>query len=733
MGLEYVLEASNLTCDYSNSDDKIRGVVVDHVAIPRVGVTVIVGPSGCGKSTLLSLLSGIRQPTAEQAKAKLIFSDVENGQTFNLLENNRAAVGRLGYVFQEPHLIKDISAKSNAEIAQKLLRVKDTLFDVLELAKEFELNDVINQRSDTLSGGQAQRVAIVRALAINPDILICDEPTSSLDEETGRLLLNRISLWAEQNQKAVLWVTHNLEQAAEFSDHLILVQDGRLKVKKNGSPFIIKDLDYEKKLIILRSGKVIDTDEASQIQKNNKTISELKPNAGNWLNYVFKIVFEYFYLSNNGNETEKPVSFFRKSFWRPLKKSNFTFLITLSILVFTMLLKAHSIGSNYFDQQLSKPEVSHFTFEKGVSGNYPLNFANVNSWKSAMAARVGNDHLGGVIFPRREDFLKKIIPSKNETCDRFNLDGAGNSTRPEVKPLIIFNQNEPLYKDLINSNSGNVNLKRVVFATADLRASLGQNEVKYLCFDIEGTYVPLKIQWLTHKIPGGSDRTFFMGITEQALRYWYNKTENMPTYDRWNFNYVAVYFTKENLTGVLCAFEPGKCFSDKEKNFKPLFTEPEEDILLNKDVFKQISQFSLQARLAQTAVIVLVICFSLVMGAALMFATSSEVKTQERSLAILRAFGVSGLKITLIFQMRSLIQLAYSTLFAVLVFIILLVSAEYFQALREISENLNLSLTVIDLLLPTAFTLIITQMITFVVVMVWSNRNKYVAEKLQGL
>ena len=222
MTTDFVLKASDLVCNYSDNPTEIKGVVVDHVVIPRTGVTVIVGPSGCGKSTLLSLLSGIRKPTNISRNTELTFKDREGLNELNLLKNNRAAEGLLGYVFQEPHLIKDISAKSNAEIAQKLLDVQYSPFSVDELVSEFELSEVIDQRSDTLSGGQAQRVAIVRALCINPDLLVCDEPTSSLDEETGKLLLNRIKVWADQNQKAVLWVTHNLEQAAEFSDYLII-------------------------------------------------------------------------------------------------------------------------------------------------------------------------------------------------------------------------------------------------------------------------------------------------------------------------------------------------------------------------------------------------------------------------------------------------------------------------------------------------------------------------------
>ena len=720
---EYVLEASDLICNYSDNDSQIRGVMVDRVTIPRVGITVIVGPSGCGKSTLLSLLSGIRKPTTVTQYSELIFNGREFGDKRDLLSNNRAAEGRLAYVFQEPHLIKDISARSNAEIAQKLLNIQYSPFDVEKLANEFELNEVIDQRSDTLSGGQAQRIAIVRALCINPDLLICDEPTSSLDEDTGKLLLQRIKLWAEQNQKAVLWVTHNLEQAAEFSDHLITVKEGKLHVTDDGSPLDLTNLSYEEKLLKLRGEVVPASTHKTAIPGNDNHIENFVITSG-WLRYVLKTVVEYFYMSNSRVPIITTPNSFWRALWRPLKKSNFTFLIALSILVFTMLLKAETIGSKFFDDQLSKPEVSHFTFSKGESGKFALNFKNLNNIKKVISSRVESSGKA-VIFPRREDFLRDIIPSDKGSCDRFNMGGSEYATRPYKSRLIVFDENEPLYTELVKMPENNVDLRSVVFGTPDLKASFAGQEIKFLCLDIDGTFVPFHIQWIDTKLPGGSDRTFFIGMTEQGFMHWSQRTKSI-NFPNLTYSYAAVYFQKNNINDVLCAFEKTeRCALD------PILKSS--DILLNKDVFKQISQFSLQARLAQSAIIVLVICFSLVMIASLMFATSSEVKTQEKSLAILRAFGVTGIKITTIFQMRSIIQLAYSLFFASVVFCGLAVILQYLTPPEGFVDGLNISLSLQDLAVPTLLTFVITQLVTFVVVISWSSRNKYVAEKLQGL
>jgi ABC-type lipoprotein release transport system permease subunit len=123
----------------------------------------------------------------------------------------------------------------------------------------------------------------------------------------------------------------------------------------------------------------------------------------------------------------------------------------------------------------------------------------------------------------------------------------------------------------------------------------------------------------------------------------------------------------------------------------------------------------------------------MVMIASLMFATTSEVKTQEKSLAILRAFGVTGSKITTIFQLRSVVQLGYSLLFSVIVYGCFKVLLSNLLELEEIVDGLSLTLSFKDLLLPTLLTFAITQFVSWIVVIRWSNRNKFVAEKLQGL
>jgi ABC-type lipoprotein release transport system permease subunit len=121
------------------------------------------------------------------------------------------------------------------------------------------------------------------------------------------------------------------------------------------------------------------------------------------------------------------------------------------------------------------------------------------------------------------------------------------------------------------------------------------------------------------------------------------------------------------------------------------------------------------------------------MASALGFAMSAEVKAQEKSLAILRAFGVSGIKVASIFQLRTFIQLAYATAISGIVFWALKIYLESIINDQPWATGFNLTLGISDLIVPVLLTFLITQFVTISVVLIWSQKNRYVAEKLQGL
>ena len=730
MNTRFVLKASNLECDYSQNEDSTKGIVVNNVQIPSVGITVIVGPSGSGKSTLLSLLSGIRRPTSDTEGGVLKFHSSHGGDEIDLLASGSSGKANLGFVFQEPHLIKEISGRSNAEIVAQLLARNNAVVNVDKLANDFGVKPVLGQRADTLSGGQAQRIAIVRALTVNPDILVCDEPTSSLDEDTGIKLLSSISEWANSNGKAVLWVTHNLQQAATYSDYLIKVKGGELDVNSDGTPHDLRKKTYDQKLSILRGAKAT---EGASLKPKRVTPALFESGhtdstGTSWGSFIARIVIEYFYLGNNPSvEVSNSFQLFRKRWWAPLLKTNLIALIALGILVFSMLLKAQNAGSVYFEEQLSKPEVSHFTVEGEL---FKLKRDNIKTLKLSFK-KVENTFGAPVIFPRRERLFNDIIPSSVDDCDSHNSSSAGLATQPIQASLLTFDQHEPLYENLASKLPSKEALVSTLFATNDLLARFpDQKKSDFLCLMIDRVYVPFKIFWMNKKakIPGGSDRTFFMGITETAFREASRKTQS-TNFQYLHYNNVAIYFNEDNKDNVMCKIRTSE--SCQKNQIFPV-GEPG-SFKVNDDVFAQIDQFLTISYLAQRAILVLVGSFILVMASALGFAMSAEVKAQEKSLAILRAFGVSGIKVASIFQLRTFIQLAYTTAISGIVFWALKIYLESIINDQPWATGFNLTLGISDLIVPVLLTFLITQFVTISVVLIWSQKNRYVAEKLQGL
>ena len=398
---EFVLEAKDLICDYSLDGKDVRGVIVDGLKIPKVGVTVIFGSSGSGKSTLLSLIAGSRKPTQINATTSLKFSKNDSVQ-IDLLQNNLASRGSFGFIFQEPNLIKSISARSNAEIAQRYVGESLSNPKIDELATEFEVLDVLEQRADTLSGGQAQRIAVIRALALDPDILVCDEPTSSLDEETGNKLLEHICDWAHNKGKCVLLVTHNLEQAAKFGDYFIRIDRGRPEDLNNGEPVCLADASIEDKLTYLRTRKLIVSSRKILLKPNGETAAfDRKKGILGSLRFTWQIMLESFYLRKTQKKESSHTAMVLRAWYAPLGNVSIVGLLALGLIVFTALFKTQTVGTQYFERELSRPELRHFTIQQN---QVELNLQSTSTISNALNSRVKAVD-GPVMFTRRQTFI----------------------------------------------------------------------------------------------------------------------------------------------------------------------------------------------------------------------------------------------------------------------------------------------------------------------------------------
>ena len=189
---------------------------------------IIVGPSGAGKTTLLNMLGGMDSCTS----GTIILDGKEiSGLTRKELTQYRRH--DIGFVFQFYNLVQNLTAKENVELAAQIC--KDPM-DATEALRLVGLEKRANNFPSQLSGGEQQRVSIARAIAKNPKLLLCDEPTGALDYQTGKAILKLLQDTCKQNNKTVAVVTHN-SAFCEIADRVIHVREGQIsECYKNKDP-----------------------------------------------------------------------------------------------------------------------------------------------------------------------------------------------------------------------------------------------------------------------------------------------------------------------------------------------------------------------------------------------------------------------------------------------------------------------------------------------------------------
>ena len=184
----------------------------------------VIGPSGCGKTTLLSVLSGILRPNS--GKVLVEGTDIWEFDTDNLAEWR---LDKIGFVFQDYHLFPRLTTAENVAIPLILKKKPwdDALSEAVKYLQFVGLEHRAELHPSTLSGGEQQRVAIARAMVSQPDILIMDEPTASLDGDTGRTIVNFVHTHLLNENRCIVVVTHD-NRIYEFADRILYMEDGRL-------------------------------------------------------------------------------------------------------------------------------------------------------------------------------------------------------------------------------------------------------------------------------------------------------------------------------------------------------------------------------------------------------------------------------------------------------------------------------------------------------------------------
>ena len=204
--------------------------------IDRGEFAVVVGPSGAGKTTVLNILGGM--DTASEGRV------IVDGQDITAYSQKRLTAYRrddIGFVFQFYNLIPNLTALENVELALQICR--DPL-DARQVLQEVGLSERLGNFPAQLSGGEQQRVSIARALAKNPKLLLCDEPTGALDYQTGKAILKLLQDMCRQRGMTVIVITHN-SALTPMADRVIRIKNGKVSsMKINETPLPVEEIEW---------------------------------------------------------------------------------------------------------------------------------------------------------------------------------------------------------------------------------------------------------------------------------------------------------------------------------------------------------------------------------------------------------------------------------------------------------------------------------------------------------
>ena len=234
--MEHFVTFDNVCKYYQMGENRIAAA--DHVTfhIEKGEFCIIVGPSGAGKTTVLNMLGGM--DTCDEGHIWLDGKEVSAYNQRQLTEYRRYDVG---FVFQFYNLVQNLTALENVELASEICR--DPL-DPAQTLTSVGLGERLNNFPAQLSGGEQQRVSIARALAKNPKLLLCDEPTGALDYKTGKQVLGLLQETCRKTGRTVIVITHNTALTA-MADRVIQVRSGQIVSNKvNEHPVPVEEIEW---------------------------------------------------------------------------------------------------------------------------------------------------------------------------------------------------------------------------------------------------------------------------------------------------------------------------------------------------------------------------------------------------------------------------------------------------------------------------------------------------------
>ena len=234
--MEKLIEIRDMCKIYNPGENEVRALGHVNLDVYEGELVAIIGHSGSGKSTLMNMLGCLDVPTSGTYRLHDIdVSDMDDDELSDV--RNR----EIGFIFQGFNLIQNLTALENVELA---LQICKNPMDAKEVLEEVGLGDRLDNFPAQLSGGEQQRVSIARALAKNPKLLLCDEPTGALDYNTGKSILKLLQDTCRNNGMTVILITHN-SAIAPMADRVIKIKNGRVdKIIENPQPVPVETIEW---------------------------------------------------------------------------------------------------------------------------------------------------------------------------------------------------------------------------------------------------------------------------------------------------------------------------------------------------------------------------------------------------------------------------------------------------------------------------------------------------------
>lgn len=214
-----LITLSNIGLTYYSLKSETRAIDNISFSVDKGEFISIIGPSGCGKSTLLNIISGLLKPS----EGEIIYND----------KNIENRLDKMGYMFQKDYLFEWLSVRNNVLLGLKIKKLNSTenIERADKLLESYQLSKFKNHKPTELSGGMRQRVALIRTLALNPEVLLLDEPFSALDYQTRLKICDDVKGIIKKENITSIMVTHDLGEAIAISDRIIILTKRPSKIK----------------------------------------------------------------------------------------------------------------------------------------------------------------------------------------------------------------------------------------------------------------------------------------------------------------------------------------------------------------------------------------------------------------------------------------------------------------------------------------------------------------------